>query len=95
MGSSFKQAFTTTTGSRNSIRFQYFLTYLTTAAKAAIQLIRLADVKYDVVNRTLSDHFGRHNVLVDDHLDSVLSVASVRSSADVTLLRNLHDEATF
>ncbi|KAH8022985.1 hypothetical protein HPB51_009589 [Rhipicephalus microplus] len=34
-------------------------------------------------------------MLLDDHLDSLLSNALVRSSADVTLLRNLHDEATF
>ncbi|KAH8018312.1 hypothetical protein HPB51_002293 [Rhipicephalus microplus] len=76
-------------------KLQYLLIYLTGAAKAAIQGIRLAKVNYDVAIQILSDRFGCHDMLVDDHLDSLLSIAPVQSSAGVTLLRNLHDEPTF
>ncbi|XP_037514124.1 uncharacterized protein LOC119390576 [Rhipicephalus sanguineus] len=70
-------------------KIKYLLTYLTGAAKAAIQGICLAEANYDVAIQILSDRFGRRDMLVDDHLDNLLSVAPVRSSADVTKLRNL------
>ncbi|XP_037502725.1 uncharacterized protein LOC119377230 [Rhipicephalus sanguineus] len=70
-------------------KFKYLLTYLTGAAKAAIQGICLAEANYDVAIQILSDRFGCRDMLIDDHLDNLLSVAPVRSSADVTKLRNL------
>ncbi|KAH7952592.1 hypothetical protein HPB51_028246 [Rhipicephalus microplus] len=76
-------------------KFQYLLTYLTVAANAAIQGIHLIQANYGVAIQVLSDRFGHRDMIVDEHLDSLLSLAPIESSAHVTLLRNLHDEATF
>lgn len=70
-------------------KFQYLLTYQAGAAKAAIQGIRLAEANYDVAIQILSDHFGHRDMLLDEHLDSLLSVAPVRSSTDVTVKKSL------
>ncbi|KAH6945876.1 hypothetical protein HPB50_010451 [Hyalomma asiaticum] len=45
--------------------------------------------------KVLSDRFGRRDMLVDDHLEHLLSLAPVRSSSEVSKLRILHDEVTF
>ncbi|KAH6919734.1 hypothetical protein HPB50_029278 [Hyalomma asiaticum] len=45
--------------------------------------------------KVLSDRFGRRDMLVDDHLDHLLSLEPVRSSSEVSKLRILHDEVTF
>ncbi|KAH6948808.1 hypothetical protein HPB50_026542 [Hyalomma asiaticum] len=76
-------------------KFKYLLTYLTGAAKAAIQGIRLAEANYDIAVNVLSDRFGRRGMLVNDHLDHLLSLAPVRSSSELSKLRILHDEVTF
>ncbi|KAH6920085.1 hypothetical protein HPB50_028927 [Hyalomma asiaticum] len=45
--------------------------------------------------KVLSDRFGRRDMLVDDHLDHLLSLTPIRSSSEVNKLRILHDEVTF
>ncbi|KAH6925067.1 hypothetical protein HPB50_000289 [Hyalomma asiaticum] len=45
--------------------------------------------------KVLSDRFGHRDMLVDDHLDHLLSLEPVRSSSEVSKLRILHDEVTF
>ncbi|XP_075726259.1 uncharacterized protein LOC142767901 [Rhipicephalus microplus] len=76
-------------------KIQYLITFLTEAVKAAIKGIRFAEANYDVAIQILSDRFNYRDILVDNHVNSLLSIAPVRSSAHITLLRNLHDEATF
>ncbi|KAH6928826.1 hypothetical protein HPB50_020123 [Hyalomma asiaticum] len=39
---------------------------------------------YDMAVKVLSDRFGRRDMLVDDHLDHLLSLAPVRSSSEVS-----------
>ncbi|KAH8026261.1 hypothetical protein HPB51_017799 [Rhipicephalus microplus] len=65
------------------------------SAKVAIQGVRLAEANYDVAIQILSDHFGHGDMLVDNLLDSLLSIAPVQSSGNVTLLKNLLDAAAF
>lgn len=56
----------------------------------AIQGIRLAKaIKW------LSDLLGRHDMLVDDHLDHLLAMSPVHDSINIDKLRNLYDEITF
>ncbi|KAH6934539.1 hypothetical protein HPB50_025243 [Hyalomma asiaticum] len=50
---------------------------------------------YDMAVKVLSDRFGRRDMLVDDHLDHLLSLEPVRSSFEVSKLTILHDEVTF
>ncbi|KAH7973906.1 hypothetical protein HPB49_006802 [Dermacentor silvarum] len=76
-------------------KFQYLLTYLSGSAKIAIQGIRLAEANYDVAMKVLSDRFSRRDMLVDDHLDHLLEMAPIRSSADLNKLGDLYDEITF
>ncbi|KAH7974467.1 hypothetical protein HPB49_015733 [Dermacentor silvarum] len=63
--------------------------------KTAIQGIRLAEANYRVAVKVLSDRFSRRDMLVDDHLDRLLEMAPIRSSADLDKLRDLYDEITF
>ncbi|KAH7937475.1 hypothetical protein HPB49_012650 [Dermacentor silvarum] len=70
------------------------LAYLSWSAKKVIESIRLAEANYDVAVKVLSDRFDRCDMLVDDHLDHLLAIAPIRSSADLDKLRNVYDEIT-
>ncbi|KAH7974958.1 hypothetical protein HPB49_022054 [Dermacentor silvarum] len=73
---------------------------LTTAFEYEQQLrqipgIRLADTKYYVAIKVLSDRFSRCDMLVDDHLAHLLAIEPIRSSIDLDKFRNLYNEITF
>ncbi|KAH7986454.1 hypothetical protein HPB52_024962 [Rhipicephalus sanguineus] len=74
-------------------KFKYLLTYLTGAAKRAIEGIRLADNNYEIAVITLKERFGRQELLVNEHIDQLLALSPVRSSKEVEKLRVLHDTA--
>ncbi|KAH7948141.1 hypothetical protein HPB52_018767 [Rhipicephalus sanguineus] len=76
-------------------KFKYLLTYLTGAAKRAIEGIRLADNNYEIAVTTLKERFGRHELLVNEHIDQLLALSPVRSSKEVEKLRVLHDTVRF
>ncbi|XP_077557390.1 uncharacterized protein LOC144172577 [Haemaphysalis longicornis] len=76
-------------------KFKYLTSYLTGKAKAAIEGIRLAEANYDVAIGTLTARFGRTDLLVEDHIDSFLALAPVRSSSEVGKLRDLYDQISF
>ncbi|KAH7935597.1 hypothetical protein HPB52_010336 [Rhipicephalus sanguineus] len=65
-------------------KFKYLLTYLTGAAKRAIEGIRLADNNYEIAE-----------LLVNEHIDQLLALSPVRSSKEVEKLRVLHDTVRF
>ncbi|XP_077564637.1 uncharacterized protein LOC144180115 [Haemaphysalis longicornis] len=76
-------------------KFKYLTSYLTGKAKAAIEGIRLAEANYDVAIGTLTARFSRTDLLVEDHIDSLLALAPVRSSSEVGKLRDLYDQISF
>ncbi|XP_037517940.1 uncharacterized protein LOC119394701 [Rhipicephalus sanguineus] len=76
-------------------KFKYLLTYLTGAAKRAIEGIRPADHNYDIAVKTLKERFGGQEFLVNEHIDQVLALSPVRSSKEVEKLRILHDTVRF
>ncbi|KAH7947276.1 hypothetical protein HPB52_009136 [Rhipicephalus sanguineus] len=53
-------------------KFMYLLTYLTGAAKRAIEGTRLADNNYEIAVTTLKERFGRQELLVNEHIDQLL-----------------------
>lgn len=63
---------------------------LSASAKTVIQNLRLTEANYDAAIKVLPDQFGRRDMLVDDHLDHLFSMATIRSSVDVDKLRNIY-----
>ncbi|KAH7972574.1 hypothetical protein HPB52_013570 [Rhipicephalus sanguineus] len=64
-------------------KFKYLISYLTGAAKRAIEGIRLIDDNYTIAIKTLTELFGRRDLLINEHVDYLLALESVKSSADV------------
>ncbi|KAH7967890.1 hypothetical protein HPB52_003797 [Rhipicephalus sanguineus] len=69
-------------------KFKYLLTYLTGAAKTAIKGIRLTEDNYGITIKTLAERFGRHDSLINEHVDRLLALAPVK-------LRLLYDKVQF
>ncbi|XP_077548092.1 uncharacterized protein LOC144160812 [Haemaphysalis longicornis] len=76
-------------------KFKYLRSYMTGPAKTAIEGIRLAEDGYDAAIKILTDRFGRRDLLMADHVDALLSITPVKTSADVAGLRRLHDDISF
>ncbi|XP_077534550.1 uncharacterized protein LOC144146477 [Haemaphysalis longicornis] len=76
-------------------KFKYLRSYLTGNAKRAVEWIRLNDANYRQAVKILTDRFGRTELLVDDHVDSLLSIAPIQSSTQVALLRDLYEQVQF
>ncbi|KAH7967981.1 hypothetical protein HPB52_005049 [Rhipicephalus sanguineus] len=64
-------------------KFKYLLSYLTGAAKRAIEGIRLTEDNYSIAIKTLTERFGRRDLLINEHVDHLLALAPVMSSAEV------------
>ncbi|XP_077534710.1 uncharacterized protein LOC144146648 [Haemaphysalis longicornis] len=58
-------------------KFQYLKSYLTGAAKRAIEGIRLTDANYKIAVKVLTERYGRKDVLIDNHIDSLLSIEPI------------------
>ncbi|XP_037503407.1 uncharacterized protein LOC119378295 [Rhipicephalus sanguineus] len=76
-------------------KFKYLLSYLSGAAKRAIEGIRLTEDNYAIAIRTLTERFGRRDLLINEHIDHLLALPPVKSSADVDKLRLLYDKVQF
>ncbi|KAG0428729.1 hypothetical protein HPB47_024288, partial [Ixodes persulcatus] len=76
-------------------KFKYLLTYLTDDAKRAVEGIRLSEQNYDLAVQTLQDRLGRRDILIDDHIDRLLSLTAVNSSTNAVQLRKLYDAIRF
>ncbi|KAH7957284.1 hypothetical protein HPB52_017107 [Rhipicephalus sanguineus] len=73
-------------------KFKYLLSYLSGVAKRAIEGIRLTEDNYAIAIRTLTERFGRRDLLINEHIDHLLALPPVKSSADVDKLRLLYDK---
>ncbi|XP_037515412.1 uncharacterized protein LOC119391836 [Rhipicephalus sanguineus] len=76
-------------------KFKYLLSYFTGAAKRAIEGIRLTEDNYSIAIKTLTQRFGRRDLLINEHVDHLLALAPVKSSAEVEKLRLLFDKVQF
>ncbi|XP_077548006.1 uncharacterized protein LOC144160659 [Haemaphysalis longicornis] len=76
-------------------KFKYLLSYLTGPAKDAIEGIRLAVNNCDIAVKIITNRFGLKDLLVDDHLDKLLTLEPVQNSVDTDKLRVLYDTVTF
>ncbi|XP_037502613.1 uncharacterized protein LOC119377081 [Rhipicephalus sanguineus] len=76
-------------------KFSYLRSYVTGAAKRAIEGVRLEQANYAVAVKVLKERFGRHTALVDEHIDSLLAIATVDHSSNLSQLRELYEEVRF
>ncbi|KAH7957252.1 hypothetical protein HPB52_016642 [Rhipicephalus sanguineus] len=70
-------------------------TLLNSYSKRAIEGIRLTEDNYAIAIRTLTERFGRRDLLINEHIDHLLALPPVKSSADVDKLRLLYDNVQF
>ncbi|XP_064458861.1 uncharacterized protein LOC135369129 [Ornithodoros turicata] len=76
-------------------KFQYLKTYLSGSARRAVEWIRLNETNYPVAVSVLTERFGRTDALVDEHIDSLLAIAPISCSSQITRLRDLYEQIQF
>ncbi|KAH7940220.1 hypothetical protein HPB52_022497 [Rhipicephalus sanguineus] len=76
-------------------KIRHLLTCLTGSPKQAIKGIRLAEQNYDLAFKTLTDRSGRPDLLVNEHVDHLFTLSTVKSSSEVLKLRLLHGNVQF
>ena len=76
-------------------KFKYLKTYLAGAAKRAIEGISLTEANYNIAVKVLTERFGRKDLLIDDHIDSLLAIEPIETSSQVTRLRDLYEQIQF
>ncbi|KAL1484016.1 hypothetical protein MTO96_050131, partial [Rhipicephalus appendiculatus] len=64
----------------------YFQTYVAGAAKRA----KVAN--YNIAVKELTERFGRKDLLIDDHIDSLLSIETIETSWQVSRLRDVYEQ---
>lgn len=67
---------------------------MASAAKRAIEGMCLTDAYYKIVVNVLTERYGRKDLLLDDHIDSLLSIEPIESS-QVSRLRDLYEQVQF
>ncbi|KAL1419404.1 hypothetical protein MTO96_005139 [Rhipicephalus appendiculatus] len=87
----FRQAVHENCALSNIERFLYPHAVLTGKAAAAVSDIQASEQNYDCTIKTLKEHFGRQDVLVQEHLTQLLNLQTVKRLDDVNALRRLHD----
>ncbi|KAH8039577.1 hypothetical protein HPB51_007777 [Rhipicephalus microplus] len=69
--------------------FRYLKTYLADAAKRDIEGIRLTQENYNITVKVLTKRFGRKDLLIDDHIESLLTIEPIETSLQVSRLWDL------
>ncbi|XP_037508931.1 uncharacterized protein LOC119385594 [Rhipicephalus sanguineus] len=75
--------------------FKYLKTYLAGAAKRAIEGISLTEANYNIAVKVLTERFERKDLLIDDHIDSLLAIEPIETSSEVARLRDLYEQIQF
>ncbi|KAH9371937.1 hypothetical protein HPB48_008016 [Haemaphysalis longicornis] len=73
-------------------KLKYIRSYLTGAAKAAIEDILLAEDGYDAPDNILEERFRQKYLLMADNVDGLLTIIPVKTPAGVERLRSLYDQ---
>ncbi|XP_037528464.1 uncharacterized protein LOC119405695 [Rhipicephalus sanguineus] len=76
-------------------KFKYLNTYLAGAAKRAIEGISLTEANYNIAVKLFTERFGRKDLLIDDHIDSLLAIEPIETSSQVARLRDLYEQIQF
>ena len=74
-------------------KFNYLLSYLEGPAFRAIKGLSITEQNYDVALKLLQDRYGDVQVIVNSHMDKLLSVRTVQVS-DLKSLRSFYDFVT-
>ena len=72
-------------------KFNYLVSLLESTAAEAIAGLSISSANYDEAISTLKKRFGKEQMIVDKHLDALLSVKAVSSHLDTKALRKLSD----
>ena len=72
-------------------KFNYLVSLLESSAAKAIAGLTLTAANYDEAIATLKKRFGNPQLIVNRHMEALLSVAAVSTHNDVKGLRRLHD----
>ncbi|XP_064470072.1 uncharacterized protein LOC135384817 [Ornithodoros turicata] len=78
----------------NVNKFKYLLSLVTGPAARAIEGLSLRDENYVTAVDILKARFGKTELLVSDHLDSLFDLPPVKSVDDVRSLRKFHETVT-
>ncbi|KAH7948470.1 hypothetical protein HPB52_022980 [Rhipicephalus sanguineus] len=76
-------------------KLKYLLTYLTGSDMRSIKGIRLAKQNYDLAIKTLTDQFGRRDLLINEDVYHLSALIPAKSSSDVPKLCTLPDNGQF
>lgn len=72
-------------------KFNYLTSLLESSAAEAIAGLTLTTENYDEAIATLKKRFGNPQLIVNRHMEALLSIAAVTTHHDVKGLRKLHD----
>ena len=73
-------------------RFTYLKGYLSAEASRCIEGLALTAANYDEALTLLKDRFGNKKLIISRHMDALLGLEQIRSSALVKELRALYDK---
>ncbi|KAL1470030.1 hypothetical protein MTO96_024681 [Rhipicephalus appendiculatus] len=76
-------------------KLEYLKTYLAGTANRAIEGIRLTEANYNIAVKVLTERFGRKDLLIDDHIGSLLAIEPIGTSSQVSRLRDLYEQMQF
>ena len=72
-------------------KFNYLKSYLTSAAANSIKGFSLTNDNYIAALNTIKERFGKKHLVINSHLNKLLSLTPIRKTNDLTGLRNLVD----
>ena len=76
----------------NVDKFNYLNSLLEGTAASAIAGLSLTEENYDSAVELLNNRFGKCQVIISSHMDSMLNLESVVNAADIKGIRQLYDE---
>ena len=73
-------------------RFTYLQSFLTGDAATAIEGLEITERNFKEALQILEERFGNKQVIVNSHIEQLVSITSVATSEDVREVRALHDK---
>ena len=72
-------------------KFNYLKSLLKGSAESTIAGLSISSANYTAAVELLEQRFGNNQVIISSHMDNLLKITSVSTSADVTKLRHMYD----
>ena len=73
-------------------KFSYLKSFLTGTAASAVAGLALSGINYDIAIDVLKKRFGRKDLVINAHMNKLLTMTPVKRSNDVSALRKLYDD---